>query len=207
MSQASRLPDAPTGMSWRKKSFRTSFFKKIPLSLVAQFVFELASEELRLLSKSGHIIPTDHLELLSVAHYEIFDYGLKWAVKKNGQPDSERVSKKINQCRSFLYAPCIERGSEAPVFYRCVDSAVRFYARVFKEDELIKVIRAAPQRAYQIIDWDEQVEMLNSLIAVNREFGLLIDDEKVAVGNDWLEERGLRSVLFQREAIKIIGRA
>ena len=89
-------------------------------------------------------------------------------------------------------------------FYCAAGPAVEF---VLARKTIAEAISEVAQSTFEFLDWQTQLEMIQSIFAVEKEFGKL-DPEAgdLMVANDWLKDRGMEPLVFPESIEATLGR-
>ncbi len=89
-------------------------------------------------------------------------------------------------------------------FYRTIGEAVS-YAR--GRMTIVEAIAECAQKSFGFIDWSTQVKMVQSILAVEQEFGKLdLKTEDHLIANDWLQDRGMEPLVFAETIERLLGK-
>ncbi|MFK7769124.1 MAG: hypothetical protein AB8B55_18010 [Mariniblastus sp.] len=166
---------------WRKMITRKSYLKKLSVSICETMLYEFVARELVEMGPLVQQMPRAHRILIREA-YKCKDVKNKPLVRSEW---------------NVWYAkePYFELADGMGYYYRAAGYALR-YAMGYSD--ITEAVTIAAQKSFEYLDWQTQVRIVHSILAVEKEFGKLdptSDDPLIA--NDWLKDRGMEPLVFE----------
>ncbi len=179
------------------------FFKKAGAQFAGQFVFELTAMEILAFQEEKLAVPKSHIKQLAVG-FQLFLDRLKDPKAWREQFDKAEIysNTNISSCFKLMNNPHFvvdfQNPRTAPQFYRVLQNALKIVARrpQPKLKDIFESAKEACLAGYFYLDWNEQLNLLRSLIGVYNEFGGATNPEDIQIYNDWLDERMMQPLAF-----------
>ena len=175
---------------WRKRLTRSNDIRKLPEEIYPAILYEFVAREMLEMGSVIEHMPREHRDLISNAYRYTVNIEKKMVVPQGGM--------------FFGRNPHILLPDSMGYFYRTIGEAVS-YAR--GRMTIVEAIAECAQKSFGFIDWSTQVRMVQSILAVEQEFGKLdLKTEDHLIANDWLQDRGMEPLVFAETIERLLGK-